>query len=79
MLISENFNTNLLDFEKNKKVQSFVDLMLHCGKVPSINKPIHVVRSNTTAINHMFLNSIVNTEVKADISDHIPRLSVQSF
>ena len=49
--------------------------------VPIINKPTRVKRYTATAIDHMFANSIINTEIKsaiikADISDHFPILFV---
>ena len=49
--------------------------MFRCGMVPVINKPTRVTRYTATAIDHMFTNSIINTEIKsaiirADISDH---------
>ena len=56
--------------------------MLRCGMVPVINKPTRVTRYTATAIDHMFTNSIINTEIKsaiikADISvDHFPILFV---
>ena len=81
ILITGDFNINLLDFENSKKVQSFVNLMFRCGMVPVINKPTRVTRYTTTAIDHMFTNSIINTEIKSaiiktDISDHFPILFV---
>ena len=81
ILITGDFNINLLDYENNKKVQSFVNLMFHCGMVPAINKPTRVMRYTATAIDHKFTNSIINTEtksdtIKADISDHFPILFV---
>ena len=77
VLITGDFNINLLDFENNKKVQSFVNLMFRCGMVPVINKPTRVTRYTATAIDHMFTNSIINTEIKsaiikADIFDYFP-------
>ena len=47
--------------------------------VPVINKPTRVTRYTATANDHMFTNSIINTEIKsaiikADISDHFPIL-----
>ena len=33
------FNINLFDFDKNKRVQSFVNLMFRFGMIPTINKP----------------------------------------
>ena len=55
--------------------------MFRCGMVPVINKPTRVKRYTATAIDHMFTNSIINTEIKsaiikADISNHFPILFV---
>ena len=41
-LITGGFNINLLDYENNKKVQSFVNLMFRCGMVPAINKRLFI-------------------------------------
>ena len=81
VLITRDFNVNLLESESNKKVQSFVNLMFRCGMVPGINKAARFTRYAATAIDHMFTNSIINTEIKsaiikADISDHFPILFV---
>ena len=61
--ITRDFNINLLDFENSKKVQSFVNLMLRCGMVPVIFKRTRVA----TVIDHMFTNTIINTEIKSGI------------
>ena len=55
--------------------------MFCCGMVPVINKPTRVTRYIATAIDHMFTNSIINTEIKSaiiktDISDHFSILFV---
>ena len=42
ILMTGDFNINLLDYENNKKVQSFVNLMFRCGSVPAINKRTHL-------------------------------------
>ena len=63
-----NFNINLLDFENNKKNQSFVNLTFRCGMVPVINKPARVMRYTATGIDHMFRNSIIKTEIKSVIN-----------
>ena len=49
--------------------------------VPAINKPTSVTRYNASAIDHMFTNSIINSEaksaiIKAVISDHFPTIFV---
>ena len=81
ILITGDFNINPLDDENNRKVQSFVNLMFHRGMVPTINKPTRVTRYTVTAVDHIFTNSIINTEIKSaiiktDISDHFPILFV---
>ena len=78
VLITGDFNTNLLD---SKKVQSFVNSTFRCGMVPIINKPTRVMRYTATAIDHMFTNSIINTEIQsaiiqANISDHFPKRNI---
>ena len=55
--------------------------MFPCGMVLVINKPTRVTKYTATAIDRMFTNSIINTEIKstiikADISDHFPILFV---
>ena len=55
--------------------------MFCCGMVPAVNKPTRVTRYTATVIDHIFTNSVTNTEIKsaiikADISDHFPILFV---
>ena len=81
ILVTGGFNVNLLDYENNKKVQSFVNLMFRCGMVSAINEPTRITRYTLTAIDHIFTNSIINTEtksaiIKEDISDYFPILFV---
>ena len=78
VILIGDFNMNLLDFDKNKRVQSFVNLMFRFGMIPTINKPTRVTRHTATAIDHVFTNTIMgNIEIKAaivktDILDHFP-------
>ena len=67
VLITGDFNIKILDFENNKKIKSFLNLMFSCRMVPAINKPKRVTRYTATAIDHMFTNSIINTEIKSAI------------
>ena len=84
VLITGDFNINLPNFESNKNVESFVNMMLRFGMVPAINKPTRVMRYNAPTIDHIFTNSFVNIEIKSaitkrDISDfqyHFPILLV---
>ena len=39
VILIGDFNINLLDFDKNKRVQSFVNLMFRFGMIHTINKP----------------------------------------
>ena len=71
------FNMNLLDFEQNKKVQNFLNIMFGHSMMPVINKPTHVNKNTATAIDHIFINSVTTTKFKTriltlDISDRFP-------
>ena len=68
-------NLNIVNFDKNKKVKSFFNLIFQNCLIPVINKPTH--KKSTTAIDHIitnsYLNSIIQTGlIKIDISDHFP-------
>ena len=39
--------------------------MFYFGMVPEINKPTNFTRENASAIDIMFISSIINTEAKA--------------
>ena len=75
--ISGDLNLNVLDYDTNKKVKNFFDLIFQHGLVPVINKPTRVTRRNATAIDHIITNSFFQTKletgiIKCDISDHFP-------
>ena len=70
-----NFNINLLDFDANKTVQNFVNLMFRFGMVSTISKPSCVARQTDNAINHIIKKSIMHAGfksgiIKTDISNH---------
>ena len=44
--IAEDFNLNLLDHGRNKKVRDFLNLIYQNGKIPTINKPTRVAKKN---------------------------------
>ena len=76
VILAGDFNINLLDFDTNKKVQNFVNLMIRFGMIPTINKPTRVTGQTASAIDHI-TNSILHTVfksgvIKTDISDHFP-------
>ena len=75
--LAGDFNINLLDFETNKKFQSFVTLMFEFSMMPTINKPTIVTKHTATAIDNIITNCIINSAfksaiVKTDLSDHFP-------
>ena len=77
LVLAGDFNINLLDFDTNKKVQNFVNLMFRFRTNPTINKPTRVTRQTASAIDHIITNSIMHTGfksriIKTDISDHFP-------
>ena len=39
IVLESDFNLNVLDFENNKKVKNFINLMFRYGMIPTINKP----------------------------------------
>ena len=70
-------NMNLLDFEQNKKVQNFLNIMFGHSMMLVINKPTSVTKNTAKAIDHIFINSVTTTKfktgiIKSDISDHFP-------
>ena len=77
MILAGDFNINVLDFEQNKKVQNFVNLMFQFGLVPTINKPTRVTNKTISAIDYIITNFIYNNDfktaiIRTDISDHFP-------
>ena len=64
VILTGNFNINLLDLYKNKRVQNFVNLMFRFGMIPTINKLTHVTRHTATAIDHLFTDTTMkNIEI----------------
>ena len=78
MILLSDFNISLLDFHKNKRVQSCVTLIFRFGLIPIINKPTCVTRHTATVTDHVFTNTIKdNIEIKTailktDISNYFP-------
>ena len=77
MILAGDFNINALDYEQNKKVQSFFNLMYRYNMIPTINKPTRVGKNSATAIDHIIANCIVDCQfktaiLKTDVTDHFP-------
>ena len=65
MIQIKDFSINLLDFDKNKIVECFVNLMFQFGMIITINKPTRVTRHTTAATGHEFTNTTMdNIELK---------------
>ena len=67
MILEGDFNINVQDFEENKKVKNFVNLMFQFGLVPTTNKPTRVTNKKISAIHHIITNSIYNNDFKTGI------------
>ena len=63
MILAGDFNINALDYEQNKKVQSFFNLMYRYNMIPTINKPTRVGKNSATAIDHIIANCTVDLQV----------------
>ena len=84
VIMAGDFNMNLLDFEQNKKVQNFLNIMFGHSMMPVINKPTRATKNTATAIDHIFINSVTTTKfktgiIKSDISDHFPVFFVADY
>ena len=82
--LAGDFNINLLNFETNKKFQSFVNLMFEFSMMPTINKPTIVTKHTATAIDNIRTNCIINSDFKSaifktDLSDHFPIIFINEF
>ena len=77
MILAGDFNINALDYEQNKKVQSFFNLMYRYNMIPTINKPTRVEKNSATTIDHIIANCIVGCQfktaiLKTDVTDYFP-------
>ena len=75
---------NLLDFEQNKKVQNFVNIMFGHSMMLITNKSTHITKKTETSVDHIFLNSVTTSKsktgiTKSDSSDHFPILFVADY
>ena len=77
MMFAGDFNVNVLDYEYNGKVKSFLDLMYQRNLIPTINKPTRVGKNSATAIDHIITDYVLTCDfktaiLKADLTDHFP-------
>ena len=67
VIIAYDFNVNLLDFQENKKVQNFLNILFGDSMMPVINKSTRVTKNTATAINQILINSVTTTNFKTGI------------
>ena len=67
MILAGDLNINALDYEQNKKLQSFFNLMYRYNMIPTIDKSKRVGKNSATAINHIIANCIVDCQFKTAI------------
>ena len=78
IVLAGDFNINFLDFETNKNVQDFLNLMFRYNMIPLTNKPTRVTRHSGNSIDHIITNSVIGYDdvkssiIKTDLSDHFP-------
>ena len=78
IVLAGDFNINFLDFETNKNVQDFLNLMFCYNMIPLTNKPARVTKHSANAIDHIITNSVTGNNdfksaiIKTDLSDHFP-------
>ena len=52
------FNMNVLDYEYNRKVKSFSNLMYQLNLIPTINKPAGVGKNSATTTDHIITDYV---------------------
>ena len=52
------FSINFLDFETNKNLQDFLNLMFRYNMISLTNKPTRVTKHSANAIDHIITNSV---------------------
>ena len=77
MMFAGDFNMNVLDYEYNRKVKSFFDLMYQHNLIPTINKPTSVGKNSATAIDHIITDYVLACDfktaiLKTNLTDHFP-------
>ena len=77
IILAGDFNINFLDFQTNKNVQDFLNLMFR-NMIPLTNKPTWVTRHSANAIDYIITNSVTGHNdfksaiIKTDLSDNFP-------
>ena len=78
IVLAGDFSINFLDFETNKNVQDFLNLILRYNMIPLTNKPTRVTRHSANVIDHIITNNVKGHNgfksaiIKNDLPDHFP-------
>ena len=78
IVLAGDFSINFLDFETNKYVQDFLNLMFRYNMIPLTNKQARVTKHSANAIDHIITNCVIGHNdfksaiIKTDLSDHFP-------
>ena len=60
IILAEDFNINLLDFDANEKVQNFVNLVFRFGMISTVNKPTRFTKQTASTVYHIITSSIIH-------------------
>ena len=76
------FNINILNHEKHKETNDFIDLMYSKGVFPLITKPTRITNTTATLIDNIFTNDLNHNYTSGaficDVTDHLPIFIVGS-
>ena len=67
MIFAGDFNTNVLDYEYNRKVKSFFNLMYQSNLISNINKATRAGTNSATAIDHIITDYVLICDFKTAI------------
>ena len=74
VLLMGDFNIDLLKFESDARINTFIDNMISLGMLPIITKPTRVTKDTATLIDHIYLNtsnsSVTSGIIITDVADH---------
>ena len=81
IMLTGDFNYNLLNYDKNESIKEFLDLMLSHFCQPHIVYPTRIVdNARPTLIDNIFLNTIENNPISGNltfkITDHMPNFLI---
>ena len=76
MFVGGDLNIDLLNPNKHKKTDEFINTLFSIGLFPLITKPSRITNHSATLIDNIFSNEIESNTVSGlminDITDHLP-------